>query len=435
MSRPLIVTNAKIFDPASGINVVGSMSVEDGRISDVAPGAAPGAPEGAEVVDARGSHLFAGLVDMRVFTGEPGHEYRETLSSAAKAAAAGGVTSFVTMPDTSPVIDDGSLVDFISRRAEQQARVRVVPSAAITRGLAGAELTEFGLLKEAGAQLLTDGRESIQSSAVLRSAFTYAANFDLPVAHLPRDAALAGAGVMNEGLFATTLGLPSVPVEAETIPLARDLQLAALTGVRYHAAQISCAASVDLLASAREKHANVSAGVSINNLTLNELDVGSYRTFFKLSPPLRAEADRLAVVAGLKSGAVTAIHSDHDPQDVEVKRQPFAEAASGAVGLETLFAAAMRLVHSGDLTLEVVIRALTSGPAGILGIDAGTLQKGARADFIIADLDYPWVNAESRIVSRSQNTTFEGARFTGKVMATFVGGVRVHMHAEGEMPK
>lgn len=435
MTKSVIVHNAHILDPASGVDVRGSLLVEDGRVSEIVAGAAPGAPEGAETVDARGKHLFPGLVDMRVFTGEPGHEYRETLSSAAKAAAAGGVTSFVAMPDTSPVIDDGSLVDFIARRAEQQAIVRVVPSAAITKGLAGSDLTEFGLLKEAGARLLTEGRESIQSSAVLRSAFTYAANFGLPVAHLPRDAALAGAGVMNEGLFATTLGLLALPVEAETIPLARDLQLAALTGVKYHAAQISCARSIDLMAAARMQHTNVSAGVSINNLTLNELDVGSYRTFFKLSPPLRTEADRLAMVDGLKSGAVTAIHSDHDPQDVEVKRQPFAEAASGAIGLETLFAAALRLVHAGDLALETIIGALTSGPAGILGIEAGTLRKGALADFILADLDYPWVNEESRIVSRSHNTTFEGARFTGKVMATYVGGRRVFAHAEGESSK
>ncbi len=435
MKRTVIITNAQILDPASGLDVKGSLLVEDGRVTDIAEGASPGAPEGAEVEDARGKHLFAGLVDMRVFTGEPGHEYRETLSSAAKAAAAGGVTSFVAMPDTSPVIDDGSLVDFIARRAEQQAIVRVVPSAAITKGLAGTELTEFGLLKEAGAQLLTDGRESIQSSAVLRSAFTYAANFDLPIAHLPRDAALAGTGVMNEGLFATTLGLPAIPLEAESIPLTRDLQLAALTGVKYHAAQISCADAVKLMAAALQQSENVSAGVSINNLTLNELDVGSYRTFFKLSPPLRAEADRLAMVEGLKTGAVSAIHSDHDPQDVEVKRQPFAEAASGAIGLETLFAAALRLVHAGLLPLETIIRALTSGPADILGIDAGTLRKGAKADFILADLDYPWVNDESRIVSRSQNTTFEGARFTGKVMATYVGGKRVFADAEGESSK
>lgn len=427
MSKALIVTGAHIVDPASGMDAVGSLLVEDGVIVDCVTGAPPGVPEGAERISAKGQHLFPGLVDMRVFTGEPGREYRETLASAGVAAAAGGVTSFVTMPDTMPVIDDGSLVDFIGRRAEQQCAVRVIASAAITKGLAGGELSEFGLLKEAGAKVLTDGQRSIQSSAVLRAAFTYAANFDLPVAHLPRDAALAGNGVMHEGLFATTLGLAGLPAEVETIPLARDLQLAALTGVRYHAAQISCAGSVELLA--RQAQDGVSAGVSINNLTLNEIDVGSYRTFFKLSPPLRAEADRLAMIDGLKTGAISAIHSDHDPQDVEGKRRPFAEAAIGAIGLETLFAAALRLVHAEDLPLATVIRALTSGPAKILGLDAGTLRKGAKADFMLADLEYPWVNSEDQIRSRSHNTTFEGARFTGKVMATYVGGRRVFAHA------
>lgn len=432
MSKPLIVTGAHIADPATGLNGVGSLLVRDGVIEDCVAGHLSGAPEAAETIDAKGKHLLPGLVDMRVFTGEPGHEYRETLASAGAAAAAGGVTSFVTMPDTQPVIDDGALVDFIARRAEKDAKVRVIVSAALTKRLAGKELTEFGLLKEAGVRLLTDGRESIQSSAVLRSAFTYAANFDLPVAHMPRDAALAGQGVMNEGLFATTLGLAALPLEVETIPLARDLQLAALTGVRYHASQISCGASVNLIARARQTRDAVSAGVSINNLTLNEIDIGSYRTFFKLSPPLRAEADRLAMIEALKSGVVTAVHSDHDPRDVEVKRRPFAEAASGAIGLETLFAAALRLVHSGDLPLEVVVRALTLGPAEILGTDAGTLRKGAKADFILADLEYPWVNSEAGIVSRSRNTTFEGARFTGKVMATYVGGRQVFAHAEGK---
>jgi dihydroorotase len=430
MNKPLLIKNARIVDPASNFDAVGALLVESSKISERVEGEAPGVPEGAMVRDAKGMLLCPGLIDMRVFTGEPGHEYRETLSSAAKAAAAGGVTSFVCMPDTLPAIDDGSVVDFIIRRAQAEAIVNVLPAAAITKGLAGKEITEFGLLKKAGAACLTDGRQSIQSSAILRAAFTYAANFEMLVAHHVADAGLVGAGVMNSGLFATTLGLKGVPVEAETIPLTRDLQLARMTGVKYHAAQISCSRSVEILATEKPNNQNVSAGVCINNLALNELDVGQYRTFFKLSPPLRSEDDRLACIEGVRTGAIDIIHSGHDPQDVEVKRRPFAEAADGAIGLETLFAAALRLVHSGEVPLMSVLRAMTSRPADILGLNSGRLAKGAPADFMLADPDYPWVVTEHSILSRSGNTSFEGARFSGKVIATFVAGVSVFEHKD-----
>lgn len=423
--KPLIVENARIIDPASGTDTIGALRVENGRIADLTSGAAPGAPEGATRVDARNLVLAPGLIDMRVFTGEPGREYRETLQSAGEAAAAGGVTSFVTMPDTQPVMDDGALIDFIARRAQATCKVRVLPAAAMTRGLAGSEITEFGLLKEAGAVCFTDGRHSVQSSAVLRAIFGYAANFDMPVVHQLRDDGLAGDGVMNEGLFATILGLKGIPGEAETIPLSRDLQLAALTGVRYHAAQISTGSAIGMLAAAKQNNANVSAGVSINNLSLNENDVGAYRTFFKLNPPLRGEEERRMIVEGLKSGAIDTIHSDHDPQDTEVKRRPFAEASDGAIGLETLLAATLRLHHSGDVDLMVLLRALTSRPAQILGLETGRLAVGAPADFILVDLDYPWVVKESDFRSRSRNTAFESARLAGKVVATYVGGENV----------
>ncbi len=421
----LTISNARIVDPASGFDGIGTLRVEGGRIAAVTPGGAP-AGAGSEVIDARGLVLAPGLIDMRVFTGEPGREYRETLQSAGEAAAAGGVTSFVAMPDTLPVIDDGALVDFVLRRAQATCKVNVLPAAAITRGLDGVEITEFGLLKESGAVCLSDGRKSIQSNGLLRSAFTYAANFDMPVVHLPVDASLAGEGVMNEGLFATVLGLKGIPAEAETIPLARDLQLAALTGVRYHAAQISATRSVEIMAAEKQRNGRVSCGVSINNLSLNENDVGSYRTFFKLTPPLRSEDDRRALVDGLVAGVIDVIHSDHDPQDTEVKRQPFAEASDGAIGLETLLAAALRLVHSGDAELITVLRAMTQRPAEILGLPSGRLAVGAPADFILFDLDYPWVVKKAELRSRSPNTSFEGARLAGKVMATFVGGRKVY---------
>nr|WP_295889689.1 dihydroorotase [uncultured Devosia sp.] len=431
MTRPLLIENARVVDPASGTDSNGAVLVQDGIISEVALGAPVGVPEGAEVINAKGLILAPGLIDMRVFSGEPGKEYRETLQSAGEAAAAGGVTSFVMMPDTSPVVDDGAIVDFLIRRAKATSKVNVLPAGAITKGLAGQEMTEFGLLQEAGAVCLTDGRNSIQSTALLRTVMSYAANYGMTVVHHVSDKSLTGDGVMNEGLFATILGLKGIPREAETIPLARDLQLAALTGTKYHAAQISCAGSVELMAAAKKRNKSVTSGVSINNLALNENDIGRYRTFFKLGTPLRSEDDRQAVIEGLRNGTIDTIHSDHDPQDTEVKRQPFAEASDGAIGLETLLAAALRLVHSGDVDLLTILRAMTSRPADILGLPSGRIAKGAPADLILVDLDYPWQVSEREIRSRSRNTSFEGARLAGKVMRTIVGGTTVHTHVEG----
>jgi dihydroorotase len=428
--KALQVENARIIDPASGFDGIGTLRIENGKIAALTAGKATADPF-ADTIDGRGLVLAPGLIDMRVFTGEPGHEYRETLATASDAAAAGGVTSFVVMPDTHPAIDDGALVDFIVRRAQATAKVNVLPAAAITKGLAGTDITEFGLLKEAGAVCFSDGRRSIQSSALLRAAFTYAANFDMPIVHHLADHGLTGEGVMNESYFASVLGLKGIPVEAETIPLSRDLQLALLTGVRYHAAQISTGASVAIVAEAKKRSPKISCGISINNLTLNDNDVGPYRTYYKLSPPLRSEDDRQAVIEGLKTGTIDVIHSDHDPQDTEVKRQPFAEASDGAIGMETLLAAAMRLVHNGDVDLITVLRAMTSRPAEILGLPSGRLAAGAPADFILFDPDYPWQVAEREIHSRSHNTSFEGARLAGKVMQTFVAGRKVYDHAGG----
>ncbi|SFZ81968.1 dihydroorotase [Devosia enhydra] len=429
--RPLVFSNARILDPASGRDSRGALLIENGRIADMVEGGMSGAPADAEIIDVGGLAVAPGLIDLRVFTGEPGHEYRETLASAGQAAAAGGVTSFLAMPDTTPVIDEGAMVDYLQRRAKATARVNVLAAGAITRGLAGKELTEFGLLQEAGAVCLSDGRQSIQSTGLLRSAFSYAANFDMPVFHHVRDNSLAGEGVMNEGPLATMLGLKGIPGEAESIPLSRDLALADLTGVRYHAAQISTARSVEIMAEARRRGSRATCGASINSLTLNENDIGSYRSFFRLNPPLRSEDDRRALVAGLADGTVDVIHSDHDPQDSEVKRQPFGEASDGAIGLETLLAAALRLVHSGDVPLLRMLGAMTSRPAEILGLEAGRLARGAPADLVVIDLDYPWVVKEASFRSRSRNTSFEGARLAGKVMRTVVAGETVFAHEEG----
>ena len=427
--RPLVLENARIVDPSRDIDAMGAVIISNGRIAEAGPGAmGQGVPDGADVIDCAGCAVIPGLVDMRVFVGEPGAEHRETLETASLAAAAGGVTTIVTMPDTDPVIDDPALVDFILRRARDTANVRVHPMAALTKDLAGEELSEFGLLKDAGAVAFTQGRRSLRSAQVMRNALTYARDFDALIAHHPADADLTSAGVMNEGEVATRLGLPGIPREAETIILERDLQLAALTGGRYHVAQVSCAASVEAIRRAKSRGADVTAAATITHLSLNENDIGPYRTFFKLSPPLRAEDDRLALVQGLAEGVIDVVVSAHDPQDVEGKRQPFAEAADGAVGLDTLLAVGLRLVHEETLSLTRLIDAMSTRPAGLLGLEAGTLAAGAPGDLAIVDLQRPWVVSEDLLRSRSRNTAFEGARLTGKVVRTIVAGRTVYQY-------
>ncbi len=425
--RPLVFTNARVIDPSRKLDAKGSVIVADRRIVAAGPEADRAAqPAGAEIIDCRGMVVAPGLVDMRVFIGEPGGEHRETFASAGQAAAAGGVTSMVTMPDTDPVIDDAALVHFIARRAHDTTAIRVWPMAALTKGLKGQEMTEFGLLSEAGAIGFTDGRHSVANSAVLRRALTYARDFGLPIMHNPADIYLSGSGVMNEGETASRLGLPGIPKEAEIITLERDIRLARLTRGRYHAAQISCAESLAIMRAAKADGLAVTCGVSINHLTLNENDIGPYRTFFKLAPPLRAERDREAMVEGVADGTFDVIVSSHDPQNVDTKRHPFAEAADGAVGLETMLPAALRLVHAGSLDLLALFRALATRPAEILGLEVGRLAPGAPADLIVVDTESPWVLDAHTLRSRSKNSPFDGARFQGRVTRTLVAGRTVY---------
>lgn len=418
-----VFQRARIVDPSRGIDETGSVIVDGKKI--VAAGADAlnqGIPGGAEVIDCAGKAIIPGLIDGRVFIGEPGGEHRETIASASVAAAAGGVTSIVMMPDTDPVIDNVALVEFVLRTAKDTASVNVFPAAAITKGLDGHEMTEFGLLREAGAVAFTDGRHTIASSMVMRRALTYARDFDAVIAHEVQDADLASSGVMNEGLYASWLGLSGIPREAETIPLERDLALARLTRGIYHAAKISTAMAAAAVSRAKADGAKVTSGVSINSLSLNENDVGEYRTFFRLAPPLRAEEDRIAMVEALKDSTIDLIVSSHDPQDVDTKRLPFADAAVGAIGLETLLAVALRLHHNGEVPLLRIIEALSTAPAKLFGLPGGTLKPGALADLALVDLGEPWLVREADIRSRSKNTCFEGARLQGKVLKTLVGG-------------
>jgi dihydroorotase len=424
---PTVLKNLRILDPSRQLDETGTIIIgADGRILAAGKDARnQGAPEGAEIRDCQGLVATPGLVDARVYVGEPGAEHTETIESASRAAAAGGITSFIMMPDTDPVLDDIALVEFVQKTARDKAVVNVHPAAALTKGLAGKEMTEIGLLQQSGAVAFTNGRHGLSDTLLLRRIMTYAREFDAVVSLELREKYL-GNGVMNEGLFASWLGLSGVPKEAEIIPLERDLRIAGLTRAKYHAAKISVAESAEAMRVARARGANATCGVSINHLALNENDIGEYRTFFKLSPPLRSEDDRVAMADAIADGTIDIIVSSHDPQDVDTKRLPFADAEDGAIGLETLLAAALRLHHDGRVPLMRLIDAMSTRPAQIFGLDAGTLKPGAKADITLIDLDEPWIVSKDMILSKSKNTPFEDARFSGRAVATYVAGKCVY---------
>jgi dihydroorotase len=415
--------NARLIDPASGLDAKGGLLVENGRIADVGPRLFNDAePNDPEVIDCRGLVLAPGLIDCRVFTGEPGAEHRESLESASAAAAAGGVTSMIVMPNTDPVIDEPSLVDFLLRRAAATAKVRVLPCAALTKGLLGETMTEIGLLQEAGAIAFTEGDRSVANARVLRRALSYAATFDALVISHAEDPELVKGASATEGEFATRLGLPAAPAIAEAMIVERDIRLVELTGVRLHFGQISTRAALDAIAAAKARGLPITCGVAAHHLTLNELDVGPYYTFRKMRPPLRSEADRAAMVEGVASGVIDVIVSSHEPQGADTKRQPFASAAAGTVGLETLLPAALSLSHNGDASLSQVLATLTAAPARIFGLPSGTLARGAPADLVLLDENEPFVVDAEKLRSRSRNTAFDGHKFSGRARATFVGG-------------
>jgi dihydroorotase len=424
--------NARLIDPASGRDEPGGLLVKGGEIADLGGHLRRNAPERAHVIDCKGHVLCPGLIDMQVFTGEPGQEHRETLKTASQAAAAGGVTTIVVMPDTEPVIDQVALVDFIQRRARDNAAVNVHVMAAMTRGLKGQDMTELGLLKRAGAIAFTNGKSSVANTRVMRNVLLYSKDFGALIVHHTEDPHLTEGAVMNAGEIATRLGLPGVDKAAETIVLERDVRLVEITGGRYHAATLSCAESLAVIRAAKARKLPVTCGVSINHLTLNENDIGPYRTFFRLRPPLRAEDDRAAMVRALAAGEIDVIVSSHDPQDADTKRHPFAEAADGAIGLETLLAAALRLYHNGEIGLMPLIRAMTINPARLLGLPAGRLEKGAPADLILVDLGQPWVVDRDLLRARSKNSPFDESKMQGRVLHTMVAGGTVYQYAAAD---
>lgn len=427
--RPILLANAHVIDPSRDFDGPGDVLIADGMIRDARRGiGAAGVPEGTDIINCAGKVVAPGLVDMRAFVGEPGASHRETFASASRAAAAGGITTIVCQPDTSPTIDNSATVDFVLRRARDTAIVNIHPMAALTKGLEGHEMTEIGLLKAAGAVAFTDADKSITNAQIMRRALTYARDFDALIVHYTEDPDLVGEGVMNEGERASRLGLMGIPNAAEAIMLERDMRLVALTGGRYHAASLTCIESIDILKRARDAGLRVSASASINHLTLNENDIGPYRSYLKLSPPLRTEENRRALVAAVASGLIDVIMSDHNPQDVETKRLPFAEAAPGAIGLETMLSAGLRLVHSGELSFTQLISAMSTRPAELLGLPGGTLRPGAVADIIVIDADVPWVLDPADLKSQCKNTPFDEARFTGRVARTIVGGRTVYEH-------
>ena len=425
--QPLALINARLIDPAALEEKSGGVLIVDGVIRDLGPAVnMANLPVHAQILDCKGDCVTPGLIDLRAFIGEPGAEHRETIATATMAAAAGGVTTILARPDTNPPVDEPAVVDFLLRRARDTGRVRVLPSAALTAGLAGIEIAEIGLLKQAGAVAFSDGARSIRNARVLRRVMQYARDFDALIIHYAEDPDLASEGDMNEGEFASRLGLTGIPREAEAIVLDRDLRLVRLTGARYHAALVTTALSLDIVAKAKADGLPVTAATSINHLTLNENDIGDYRTFLKLAPPLRHEDERQALVEGVASGLIDVIVSDHNPQDVETKRLPFAEAENGAIGLETMLAAGLRLVHSGQLSLARLIAAMTLCPAEILNLPQGRLKIGAPADLIRFDPDAPFIVDPAKLHSRCKNTPFDEALMQGRVKSTLVAGEVVY---------
>ena len=415
--------NANIIDPHNSLNEIGGIIIgENGKIEAVGKKVnTNNIPSREKVIDLNGKYLFPGIVDMRVFVGEPGYEYKENFRTLSEAALSGGVTSVVTMPNTNPVIDNVSIVDFLKRRGRDKSKINIYPTAALTVKAEGENMTEFGLLQSKGIIGFTDGVKTVQNSRIMNRIMNSASDLKSLIIQHAEDGELSKDGMINDGIIATKLGLQGIPISAELLIIERDLTLLEYNSCRYHISQISSANSVDIIKERKNK-VNFSCGVSINNLSLNENDIGDFKTFLKLSPPLRTETDRNALVQGLNDETNDVIVSDHKPEDEENKRLTFAQAETGASGIETLLPLSLELYHNGSAELETIIKALTSKPAEILKINKGNLSIGNDADFCIVDINKPWVVRKEKLISKSKNTPIEDKKLQGKVISTFVNG-------------
>ena len=414
--------NARLLDPCGKLDEPGSLLVKDRKIEDFGSRLFnDGVPENANIVDCKGHCLCPGFVDMRAHLREPGAEHKETLATASAAASAGGITSVVCMPNTDPVIDQIALIEFIARRARETSIVKVFPAAAITRNLGGTELTEIGMLAEAGAVGFSDADRAVSNSLVMQRALAYAKTFDALIMQHPEDPSLS-EGVMNDGELATRLGLQGIPTTAETIVVDRDVRLVELTGARYHVSHLSTDEAAKVVQSAKKRGLPVTAAISAHHFSLNENAVADYRTFAKVSPPLRSESDREKMVEHLSSGAIDVIVSDHAPHDQDSKRVPFSQAADGIVGLETMFPLSMELYHNGRLSLLDLLAKITINPAKLIGLQAGELKKGSAADLTLFDPDAPWTIKVADLKSKSQNAPYDGRPVQGQILRTWVNG-------------
>ena len=415
--------NANIVDPHNSLNEKGGLIInEEGKIEGIGKKVnTNNIPSREKFVDLNGKHIFPGLVDMRVFVGEPGFEYKENFRTLSEAALSGGVTSVVTMPNTNPVVDNVSIVDFLKRRGRDKSKINIYPSAALTVNSEGSNMTEFGLLQSKGIIAFTDGTKTIQNTRIMSRIMNSARDLNSLILQHAEDYELSKNGMINDGIIATKLGLQGIPELAEIIIIERDLALLESIKCRYHISQLSSAKSVEIIRN-KKNYLDFSSGVSINNLSLNENDIGDFKTFLKLSPPLRTEEDREALVRGLSDETIDVIVSDHKPEDEEQKRLTFAQAETGASGIETLLSLSLEQYHNGNIKLETIIKALTSNPAKILQINKGNLSIGNDADFSIVDLNKPWIVKKENLYSKSKNTSIENKKLQGKVMNTFVKG-------------
>lgn len=422
----LLFDNVRLIDPASGLDQPGRLLVRNGEITGTDKAGAEGAPDNAEVIDGQGAVLCPGLVDMRVEIGEPGHEYRETIASAARAASAGGITTIAVLPTCEPAIDNPALVRLLRGRGEETGAITILPYGALTKGCKGQELAEIGLLHEAGAVAFTDGARAIDPARLMRLALSYAGGFGALVVQHPEDPSLAGSGCATAGELATRMGLPGIPPVAEAIMIARDIRLAELTGGRLHFGHVSTGEGVELIRQAKARGLRVTCDTAPHYFDLNENAIGDFRTYAKFSPPLRSEEDRLAICAALADGTIDAIASDHLPRDADDKRLPFAQAATGGTGMVTLLGVTLARVHDGTLTLPQALALLTHKPSALLGAPCGTLATGAAADLCLFAPDQSWLVQAGKLPGRAQNTPFDGRPLEGRVLGTWKGGRRVY---------